>query len=45
MREEYAAEVRRLHPALVPVEELDAGPALELLDAAGQRRLRQMQRA
>ncbi len=43
MQEEHAAEVGRLDPPLVAVEELDAGAPLQLLDAAGERRLRQVQ--
>ena len=42
MREKHPAEVGGLDPALVAVEELDAGPALQLLDASCQRRLREV---
>jgi hypothetical protein len=45
VREEDAPEVRGLDPGLTTVEEEEARPPLEFLDAARQSRLRQAERA
>jgi hypothetical protein len=45
MRQEHAAEVGWLNPFLVAVEEIEADSAFQLLDAAGERWLSQVQSA